>query len=44
MLTASEGAIYQRFGFGVSTWAWSVEIDVRAGRSCRLRPRVAYVS
>jgi predicted acetyltransferase len=29
MLTASEGAIYQRFGFGVSTWAWSVEIDVR---------------
>jgi predicted acetyltransferase len=47
MLTASEGAIYQRFGFGVSTRAWSVEIDVRAaefassppaGRLCLVTP------
>ncbi|HEY8217214.1 MAG TPA: GNAT family N-acetyltransferase [Acidimicrobiia bacterium] len=29
MLTASEGAIYQRFGFGVSTRSMSFEIDVR---------------
>ena len=37
MLTASEGAIYQRFGFGVSTQAASVEIDVRIADFARPR-------
>jgi len=38
MLTASEGTIYQRFGFGVSTRAASVEIDVRSAELAHLRP------
>jgi predicted acetyltransferase len=38
MLTASEGAIYQRFGFGVSTRASSVEIAVREAEFASARP------
>jgi predicted acetyltransferase len=38
MLTASEGAIYQRFGFGVSTHSMSVEIDLRVAELARPRP------
>jgi predicted acetyltransferase len=36
MLTASEGAIYQRFGFGVSTRAAAVELDRRTLELARL--------
>jgi predicted acetyltransferase len=38
MLTASEGAIYQRFGFGVSTRSASVEIDLRDAAWAHPRP------
>lgn len=38
MLTASQGAIYQRFGFGVSTSAQSISVDVRAAEFAAPRP------
>jgi predicted acetyltransferase len=38
MLTASEGAIYQRFGFGVSTRAAAVQIDVSDVELAHARP------
>lgn len=30
-LTATEGGIYSRFGFGVATWAHSIEVDTSPG-------------
>jgi predicted acetyltransferase len=38
MLTASEGEIYGRFGFGVTTRAAALEIDPRAAEFVRPRP------
>ena len=38
MLTASEGGIYTRFGFGVSTMALDVKLDVRDVEFARPRP------
>ena len=38
MLTASQGGIYQRFGFGVSTFGQSIDIDVRAAEFAAPRP------
>ena len=38
MLTASEGAIYQRFGFGVSTRAAAVRIEVQSVEHAHVRP------
>ena len=38
MLTASEGGIYGRFGFGVSTFAQSLAVDVRAAEFAPPRP------
>ncbi len=38
MLTASEAAIYGRFGFGVSTSAAQIELDVRNVEFARPRP------
>jgi predicted acetyltransferase len=38
MLTASEGAIYRRFGFGISTMALDVTLDVRDVEFARPRP------
>lgn len=47
ILWASEGAIYQRFGYGLGTYSASFEVDVR--RSAFLRPpeavgRIRYLS
>ena len=38
MLTASEGGIYGRFGFGVSTQAAQIDLDVRNAEFARPRP------
>jgi len=38
MLTASQGAIYQRFGFGVSTFGQSISVDTRAAEFVAPRP------
>lgn len=38
MLTASQGAIYQRFGFGISTFAQSISVDTRAAEFATPRP------
>jgi predicted N-acetyltransferase YhbS len=38
MLTASEGAIYQRFGFGVTTRAAPIQLDLRSIELAHLRP------
>ena len=38
MLTASEGAIYRRFGFGVTTRAARIEMDLRSVEFERPRP------
>jgi predicted acetyltransferase len=38
MLTASEGGIYARFGFGVTTQAAQVELDVRRVEFAHARP------
>ncbi len=38
MLTASEGGIYQRFGFGVSTFGRSIDVDTRAAEFAVPRP------
>lgn len=38
MLTASEGAIYERFGFGISTRSMSVHLDRRDVEFARPRP------
>ena len=40
MLTASQGAIHQRFGFGVSTFARSISVDVVPRRVDRRHVRV----
>ena len=34
MLFASEGGIYERFGYGVATRLWMIEIDTRRRPSC----------
>jgi predicted acetyltransferase len=38
MLTASEGSIYERFGFGISTRSMSIELDRRVVEFARPRP------
>ena len=38
MLFASEGGIYERFGYGVATRLWQIEID---NRVAELRPELA---
>jgi predicted acetyltransferase len=38
MLTASEGSIYERFGFGVSTQSMAIELDRGAVEFARPRP------
>jgi predicted acetyltransferase len=38
MLTASEGSIYERFGFGISTRSMSIELDRRIVEFARPRP------
>ena len=38
MLTASEGSIYERFGFGISTRSMTIELDRRVVEFARPRP------